>query len=177
MSSTSELTRAETPASPEATLNQPALLAVFRVGIAILWIENTGWKRPPDFSSLHAFTADAVTHPVFAPYSSLVQHLVLPHFTAFAWAVLFIESSIGAFLAIGLATRFWAVVGFVQGGAIMLSAMNAPGEWEWSYYLILLAQIALFATAAGRSYGLDGLLRPRWMRSNGRVAAWLVKFS
>jgi len=47
-----------------------------------------------------------------------------------------------------------------------MSVMNAPHEWEWSYYLMILAHVALFATAAGRSYGLDGVLRPSWRRSD-----------
>lgn len=25
------------------------LIAALRVGVALLWIQNTGWKRPPDF--------------------------------------------------------------------------------------------------------------------------------
>ncbi len=50
-----------------------------------------------------------------------------------------------------------------------MSVLNAPNEWEWSYYLMILAHIGIFATAAGRAYGLDGVLRPIW-RSSGRPA-------
>ncbi len=156
---------------------ESVLLAVFRAGIALLWIENVSWKRPPSFGSLRNYTQDAVDHPVFAPFSWVVEHLVLPNFTAFAWLTLFLEASLGAFLLIGLATRLWALIGIGQSLAIAMSVMNAPHEWEWSYYLMILAHVALFATAAGRSYGLDAVLRPTWERSGSRVSRLLVRAS
>lgn len=152
-------------------------LAAIRIGVAFLWIENTGWKTPPHFSSLHAYTEDAVTHPVFHPFAVFVQHVVLPHFTLFAWLTLIVEASIGAFFLVGLATRLFALIGIAQAVAITLSALNAPHEWEWSYYLIILAHLAIFASAAGRSYGLDGLLRPQWLASNSRLSRQLLRFS
>jgi len=171
----------EQPGGPRETA-QPSrgsrlLLAAFRVGVAFLWIENVGWKRPPKFGSLRAYTQDAVDHPVFQPFSWVVQHVVLPNFTAFAWLTLFVEAGLGAFLLIGLATRLWALIGIAQSLAIALSVMNAPHEWEWSYYLMILAHVALFATAAGRCYGLDGLLRPMWRASEGRAARVLQRCS
>lgn len=153
------------------------LLAVLRVGVAILWIENVGWKRPPDFSSLRRYTTDAVEHPVFSPFSWVVEHVVLPNFTFFAWMTLLLESSIGAFLFIGLATRLWALIGIGQSLAITMSVLNAPNEWEWSYYLMILANIGIFATAAGRAYGLDGVLRPIWLSSDGRLSRVLRRLS
>lgn len=153
------------------------LLAAFRVGVALLWIENAGWKTPPDFDSLRGYTQDAVEYPVFAPFTWLIEHLVLPNFTAFAWMTLLVEASLGAFLLIGLATRLWALVGVAQSLVIMMSVLNAPNEWEWSFYLMILAHVALFATAAGRGYGLDGVLRPVWRQSRGRLSSVLLKLS
>jgi hypothetical protein len=37
--------------------------------------------------------------------------------------------------------------------------------------------VALFATAAGRYGGLDGLLRPEWELSRSWAARWLVRVS
>lgn len=153
------------------------LLAALRVGVAMMWIQNVGWKRPPDFSSLRRFTTDAVDHPVFGPYSWVVEHVVLPNFTFFAWVTLLLEASIGAFLFIGLATRLWALIGIGQSLAITMSVLNVPGEWQWSYYLMILAHIGIFATAAGRAYGLDGALRPIWRSSNGRLSRVLTRLS
>ena len=111
-----------------------------RVTLGVLWLVNSGWKRPPDFGEnqgrgLYAFTRDAVEHEVFAPFAWVVREVVLPNFRFFGWGVLLTEAALGAFLLLGLATRFWAVVGLVQSAFITLSVLNTPGEWEWSYYL------------------------------------------
>ena len=153
------------------------LVAALRIGVALLWIENAGWKTPPDFASLRKFTSFAVEYPVLAPFSWVVETIVLPNFAFFGWVTLLLEASLGAFLLIGLATRLWAVVGLGQTTAITLSVLNAPHEWEWSYYLMALAHVALFATAAGRSYGLDGLFRPAWEGSPSRGARLLARLS
>jgi thiosulfate dehydrogenase [quinone] large subunit len=78
---------------------------------------------------------------------------------------------------IGLATRFWALIGVAQTVVIMLSVLNAPHEWYWSYLLMLLVHLALFATAAGRYAGLDRLLRTDWQYSGSFWARLLVRAS
>ncbi|WP_372729427.1 DoxX family protein [Nocardioides sp.] len=162
---------------PDAVRINPWLLGIFRAGVALLWIENVQWKRPPDFGSLEKFTTFAVDYPVLAPWSWIVENLVLPNMTFFGWITILTEASLGAFLLVGLLTRFWALVGMVQTVAITLSVLNAPHEWEWSYYLMFLAHLGLLATAAGRSVGLDGLLRPVWQASSSRLAPILLRLS
>jgi thiosulfate dehydrogenase [quinone] large subunit len=148
----------------------------------LLWIQNVYWKVPPDFgerrnADLYRFTRAAVDHPVFAPYAFVVKHVVLPNFTFFGWLTLFVEASLGGFLLIGLATRLWALVGVAQSLVITLSVLNTPGEWHWSYYLMIAAHLVLFAVAAGRAGGLDGVLRPVWLASDGRLSRLLVRAS
>lgn len=150
-----------------------AIPAVLRIALGLLWVTNAAWKVPPQFGALRRFTEDAVRYPVFAPYSWIVEHVVLANFIPFAWGVLVTEALLGAFLLVGLATRFWAVVGMLQTIVIALSVLNAPNEWEWSYYLMFLAHLAVFATAAGRTAGLDALLRPQWQSSRGRLGRLL----
>jgi thiosulfate dehydrogenase [quinone] large subunit len=158
------------------------LVAVVRVVVALLWVQNVYWKVPPDFgerrdADLYRFTRDAVDHPVFAPYAFVVKHVVLPNFTFFGWMTLLVEASLGAFLLIGLATRLWALVGVAQGLAITLSVLNTPGEWHWSYYLMIAAHLMLFAVAAGRAGGLDGVLRPVWQASDGPLSRLMLRIS
>jgi thiosulfate dehydrogenase (quinone) large subunit len=165
-----------------ARLNR-ALLAVVRIGVGLLWLQNVGWKTPPDFGradppgGLYLSASYAVSNPVLAPFGWLMERLVLPNFTFFGWMVLLVEAALGAFLLIGLASRFWALIGIAQTVVIALSVLNAPHEWYWSYLLMLLVHMALFATAAGRYGGLDGLLRPEWEVSRSWAARWLVRAS
>jgi thiosulfate dehydrogenase [quinone] large subunit len=160
-----------------------AVIAVVRVGVGLLWLQNLGWKIPPNFGQgdppqgLYLSTTYAVSHEVLHPYTWLVEQVVLPNFTIFAWIVLLVEASLGAFLTLGLATRFWALVGIAETVVIMLTVLNAPNEWIWSYLLMLLVHAALFATAAGRYAGLDGVLRPEWQRSRSWLPRLLVRAS
>lgn len=146
------------------------LIAFVRVGVALMWIQNVNWKNPPTFGQsgsggLYKWTNFAIEHQVFAPYAWIVENFVLPNFLVFAWGVLIVEACLGGFLLVGLATRFWAVIGVGQTLAITLSVLNAPHEWHWAYFLMLLVHIALFATAAGRHFGVDGVLAsPALMR-------------
>jgi thiosulfate dehydrogenase [quinone] large subunit len=154
-----------------------ALLAAVRIGLGFLWLGGAGWKVPPDFGGLREWTGFAVQYPVFQPYSWLVDHVVLPNFLIFAWGVLLVEASLGGFLLVGLGTRLWALVGIAQTTAIILSALRAPHEWPWSYFLMFMAHFAIFATAAGRHYGIDGVLRPAWQHSTSRLGRLLVRAS
>jgi thiosulfate dehydrogenase [quinone] large subunit len=159
------------------------MMAIVRIGVGLLWLQNVGWKIPPDFgrgdppNGLYLSASHAVTYEVFRPYTWLVEQVVLPNFTFFGWMVLLVEASLGAFLLIGLATRFWAVIGMTQTIVIILSVLNAPHQWLWSYVLMLLVHLTLFATAAGRYAGLDGLLRTYWQQSRSLWARCLVRAS
>jgi thiosulfate dehydrogenase [quinone] large subunit len=143
-----------------------ASAVIVRIVVGLLWIENLSWKVPPDFgaedrSGLYYFTSLAVEHPLVPAYSALVEDVILPNFAVFAWGVYIAEICLGVFLIVGLATRFWAVVGIAQTVAIFLSVGAAPNEWKWSYFLMATAHLAVLGFAAGRVLGLDARLRRR----------------
>jgi hypothetical protein len=136
-------------------------LAVLRLLVGLLWLYNVGWKRPPDFGrdnegQLYRYVQGAVDDPLLAPYSWLLEQVVLPNFTLFGWGVLIVESLLAAFLLTGAYTRLFALVGVAQGLAIGLSVIGTPGEWPWGYYMLIGIHVALFATAAGQYAGVDG---------------------
>ncbi len=138
-------------------------LNAVRIGLGIMWLVNVGWKTPPDFgrtsgSGLFRYTTAAVDLPVFAPYSWVVREVVLPNFRLFGWIVLIVEAALGAFLLLGWKTRIWALIGVAQSAAIGLSVLHLPGEWPWSYYLMVLAHLAVFATGTPPAGGLDRAL-------------------
>jgi thiosulfate dehydrogenase [quinone] large subunit len=171
-------TEADASADPLASSRlSRVLVTVTRVGLALLWMQGAGWKTPPRFEALHKWTSYAVSRPVLEPWAWFVDNFVLPNFIFFGWTTLLVEASLGAFLLVGLATRLWALVGIGHTLVITLSTLYAPHEWVWSYLLMLLMHIAVFATAAGRFGGVDGLLRPRWQHATGRLARLLVRAS
>lgn len=160
--------RAADPAKVDVAHDRLTSVAavVLRLTAAYLWYDNLSWKKPPDFgrngkTGLYEFTNAAVTHPVVGVWSSIVENVVLPNFILFAWFTLITEACLALFLALGLATRFWALVGVAQSVAIFLSVGNLPNEWHWSYYLMAATHLAILGLAAGRVLGADQILRRR----------------
>jgi thiosulfate dehydrogenase (quinone) large subunit len=175
--------RLDEPSSSSFTIESSRwFVAGVRIVMGILWLTNAGWKTPPDFGraggrGLFRFTSFAVEHEVFAPFAFIVREIVLPNFTLFGWTVLLVEAALGSFLLLGLGTRLWALIGAAQAAVITLSTLNAPGEWNWGYYMFVAIHLLLFATASGRIGGLDGLLRPAWARRDTRWSRLMLRCS
>ncbi len=149
---------------------------VLRLGATLLWLTNVGWKVPPDFGrsadcrGLCGFVGEGADSGVIPPWQWLSEHVLVPNLIVFGWTVLILEFLLSASFVSGRFTRIAAIVGFAQSLAIGMSVANADGEWYWSYLLMAVLHVAVFAMAAGRYYGVDALLRqrpqlPRWLEA------------
>lgn len=108
-------------------------------------------------SGLYHFTHLAIEHPVFKPFSWLIEHAVLPYFTAFGWGVLFAESALAVLLLTGTAVRLAALIGIGQSVAIGLSVAESPGEWPWSYAMLIGIHVVLLLAPTTRYAAVDAL--------------------
>jgi hypothetical protein len=136
--------------------------AALRILVGLMWLYNVSWKNAPDFgedmrSGLFRFTSYAVSHPVLPPYSWVVEHLVLPAFTAFGWVVLVLETALAVLLLTGAWVRLAAALGMAQSLAIGLSVAFAPNEWPWSYLLMIGVHGLLLVSSAGRVLAVDAV--------------------
>ena len=159
-----------------------AAIGGLRLLFGLLWLQGVGWKSPAvPFDQSRGFFYDfvegAVSNEVFAPFAWVVDTLVLPNWTLFAWATWITEILLATFLVLGLATRLFALVGAGLSVGILLSVANTPDEWGWAYWMMIGGHLVLFATAAGRVGGLDGVARPGWLRSRHWLARALVRAS
>ncbi len=137
-------------------------LAGLRILAGLLWLYNVVWKMPPDFGEsnrggLYQFTNFAVEHPVVAPFSWLIEHVVLPNFTAFGWLVLVAESVLAVLLLTGTAVKFAALIGVGQSIAIGLSVAEAPGEWPWAYAMLIAIHLVLLLTPSAQYAAVDAV--------------------
>lgn len=151
-----------TPATEEVPRGHAAAAVFLRVLLGLMWLYNVAWKRPPGFgeqsdSGLFHFTSYAVSHPVFPPYSWVVEHLVLPRIEVFGWAVLIVETALAVLLLTGAWVRVAAALGVAQSLAIGLSVAFAPNEWPWSYWLMIGAHVAILFSSAGRMFAVDAV--------------------
>ncbi len=150
------------PAVEPVSPGQCVAMTLVRLLVGVMWLFNVAWKVPPTFgqsdkSGLFAFTSFAVSDPVFPPYSWVVQHLVLPNFVPFGWAVVLAETVLAVLLLSGSYIRFAAAVGAVQSLAIGLSVARAPHEWPWSYILMVAVHLLILFGGAGRHLAVDAL--------------------
>ncbi len=152
-----------------------ALAAVaLRLMAGFLWLYNVSWKHAPDFgqdngSALYRYTGLAVSDPVFAPYSWVVEHVILPHFLPFAWLVLATETALAVLLLSGAFVRIAAAFGVAQSVAIGLSVALAPHEWPWAYAMLVGIHLLLLFSAAGRYLSVDAV---RAGKDDGRRLAY-----
>jgi uncharacterized membrane protein YphA (DoxX/SURF4 family) len=159
------------PTPPPARASGIAL-AVLRILAGLLWLAHVWWKVPPDFgenrrTGLWFWTHLAVDHPVFPPYSWLVEHLVLPNFTVFGWLVLVVETLLPVLLLTGTAVRLAALIGIGQSLAIGLSVAEAPNEWPWAYAMMIGIHLVLLLGPSAQYAAVDAV---RAARATGNAA-------
>jgi uncharacterized membrane protein YphA (DoxX/SURF4 family) len=147
-------------------------LAVLRIIAGLLWLAHVWWKVPPDFgenrrTGLWFWTHLAVDHPVFPPYSWLVEHLVLPNFTPFGWLVLVVETLLPVLLLTGTAVRLAAMIGIGQSLAIGMSVAEAPNEWPWAYAMMIGIHLVLLLGPSAQYAAVDAV---RAARATGNAA-------
>ena len=131
------------------------LPTVLRWTAALLWLANVNWKVPPDFGrsgdscrALCRYVQLGVDHPVAPGSAWFFDTIVNPNLTAFGWITLFAESVLVVLLVSGRYIRVAAVIGIAQSIGIGLSVANAPGEWYWSYVLMIVLHLGILATAS-----------------------------
>jgi len=149
------------PSPPPARASGIAL-AVLRILAGLLWLAQVWWKLPPDFgenrrTGLWFWTHLAVDHPVFPPYSWLVEHLVLPNFTPFGWLVLVAETLLPVLLLTGTAVRLAALIGIGQSLAIGLTVAEAPNEWPWAYAMMIGIHLVLLLGPSAQYAAVDAV--------------------
>lgn len=162
------------PAVADAPPGHAAASAFLRMVVGLLWLYNIAWKRPPNFgrdsgNGLYKYTKDAVDHPVFAPFSWVVHHLVLPNFIVFGYGVLVVETALAVLLLTGTYVRLAALLGILQSLAIGLSVAKTPGEWPWSYWLLIALHVVILFSAAGQVLAVDAVRAGRDWRPLART--------
>lgn len=144
-------------------------IAVARVLIGVLWLFSLRWKLPPSFDGgsergLREWLELEVEFAAFEPYGRLIDSVVLPNFTLFAWLLFLTELLVGLSLLLGLRTRIGSLVGLAMSLNLGIGLLDVPGEWPWSYAMLAMWHGLFFVTDAGRVYGLDAL-RKKGMQS------------
>ena len=145
---------------------------VFRLLIGCMWWQQTLWKLPPFYTDHPdqpfgetglAYWMGVMGKSAAIPLQAdFVNNIVLPHFYVFAPIVYALEALTAISLILGIFVRFWGLVGALQILNLWLGLYNAPGEWPWTYFFLLVVQLIFAVHRYGRSLGLDALIVARW---------------
>jgi uncharacterized membrane protein YphA (DoxX/SURF4 family) len=131
------------------------------------WWQQTLWKLPPTFAqdpSNPLTTGLAYWMSQIGKYSAiplqgeLFSNIVLPNFYVFAPIVYAAEVLVAVSLMLGLFTRFFGLFGALQILNLWLGLYNAPGEWPWTYFFLLVLQLMFALHCSGRALGVDAFL-------------------
>jgi thiosulfate dehydrogenase [quinone] large subunit len=144
----------------------PYVLASLRILYGILWLQQATWKVPPDFGlankdGLFYWTAQMVKYSFLPPHRLFVESVVLPNFLLFAWLTLLTELFIGFSHLLGVVSRLGALAALAMSGNLLVGLARHPGEWPWSYVMLLGYALVFLSAHPGRILGLDGRLSRR----------------
>ena len=163
------------------TLSERSLLvlALVRIFVGYLWFQQLFWKLPPDFAGLHRYVVREGLYTFVPGYSWIIQHIFLPNFLFLGAGTWIAELLVGISLMLGVFSRFGALLATLLAVQLYVGLAVAPGEWYWTYGMLVLLGVALAAIPAGRRLGIDQWLAPRLRAAasaNGfaRLLSWFA---
>lgn len=160
----------KTPAMPSSasweSAGTPYVLAILRIVYGLLWLQQAAWKVPPDFGmssngGLFYWTQEMAKYSILPPHRLFVSSVVLPYFLAFAWLTLLTELFIGVSHLLGVLSRLGALAAFFMSANLLVGLIRHPGEWPWSYIMLVGYALVFLSSHPGRVLGLDGRLSRR----------------
>ncbi len=149
------------------TPGQARLAAAVRIATGVLFAAEGAAKLAGDFvRGGFASSAGETARASWPFWRSFLESVVLPRAGIFGWAFAFAELAVGIGLLLGLATRAAAAGGAALMITILLGQSCVPGA-KWDRWITaglttkfaLLLLLLLFASDAGRVWGMDGRLK------------------
>ena len=139
-----------------------AIIWICRLLIGAQWFQGCLWKLPlPVSGGFQYWTGQMGEHAAFAFHRELVKNVYLPFITIIDPLVFLAELAFAVSLMLGLGVRFVAIVAAVYSLHLWLGLYGHPAEWPWNYMFLAIVHVQFAVYAAGRSLGLDELIRRR----------------
>jgi len=141
-------------------------LALLRILVGVLFLLVAWPKVSGRFLSgdvLPRQLLNGIQKDPLAWHRAFIEGLVIPHGHFFSYLSAFGEISIGLSLIVGCLVRISSLFGALYNFNIMFSVAYAAGGGTVNYNRVLILSHLIFVSAsAGRSLGIDGLLKRRF---------------
>ena len=164
--------------SAPVTLSEGSLfvLALVRLLAGLLWFQQLFWKLPPDFAGLHRYVVEEA-HSTFLPgYAFIIEHVFLPNFLLLGALTWVAELVVALCLLFGLFSRFGGLLSTLLALQLYIGLAYAPGEWYWTYGLLVLLGLTLTVVPTGRRLGGDQWLVERLEKSTSLITRLMRRF-
>ena len=145
---------------PAQRTTENVAIWVFRLLIGAMWYQGTTWKLPLPYSEAFAhWLSETGQHAAFPFVRDLVHGVFEPALPVVGTLVYFAELFFAVTLMLGVLTRLGALLALGQATFLWIGLYQAPNEWPWNYVFLMVVHGFFIVTAAGRSLGVDALLR------------------
>jgi hypothetical protein len=147
-------------ADPAQRTAKHVFIWLMRLTAAGMWYQGTLWKLPLPVSDAFMFWTGALAkYTSFAPHAYLVKTLFLPYIFLLQPVIYLVEIFFTLTLSLGIFVRLAGLIAVVFTAHLWIGLYNDPTEWPWTYIAIIIAHGMFVASEAGRSLGMDHLLR------------------
>jgi uncharacterized membrane protein YphA (DoxX/SURF4 family) len=140
---------------------------IMRVLIGSMWFQGMLWKLPlfrPN--GLLYWMEQMAGRAAFEVHRSFVANVIIPNFNLFNPLVFLAELTFATSLILGFGVRIASVLAILFSLNLWLGMYNDrgpgdPDEWPWLYVFLVMVHVFFAVHGAGRSLGLDALIRRR----------------
>jgi hypothetical protein len=98
-------------------------------------------------------------HAAFGWHQWLAMNVYKPMLILINPVVFLTELSLAASFMLGFGVRLMGLVGMAFAFHLYLGLYRHPAEWPWLFFFLIFVQGFFVLHAAGRSLGLDAMLR------------------
>ncbi|HEV7267993.1 MAG TPA: TQO small subunit DoxD [Falsiroseomonas sp.] len=133
---------------------------VARTMMGAMWFQGAFWKLPlPRSNGFSYWTEQIAENAAFAFHRSFASEVMLPSLPLFQSIAFLSEMFFAITLMLGFAVRLSSVlaIGFVL--QLWLGLYRHEHEWPWLFWFMVFTLGFFIVLRAGRSLGLDAVLR------------------
>jgi uncharacterized membrane protein YphA (DoxX/SURF4 family) len=148
---------------PRQRTGSHLVTAFMRIAIGTMWFQGMLWKLPlfSTDNGLYYWMTQMGQRAAFDWHQHLVTAVYLPFFNVLNPLIFLAEFGFAVCLMLGLGVRLISLVAvfFTLHLWLGIYRPGEPAEWPWSYIFLVFVHVFFIKDAAGRSLGLDALLR------------------
>jgi hypothetical protein len=130
-----------------------------RFVIGTMWFEGCLWKLPIPSGGFKYWLGQEAEHAAYGIHREIITSVLMPAFTPVNLLVFLAEIGMAASFMLGFGVRAFALLGMIYAAQLYFGLYQHPNEWPWTYIFIVVLCWLFYIYAAGRSLGLDALLR------------------